>query len=275
VLLKNRPQPVAFAPKIGSVAMGHPGSTNPAYGIKVTPANGASLPSDGVRCPGGFTMSSMTTDWQAWHRAYDDPGSSLSRRLSAVQHEIAIGLDEAASGPISLLSLCAGDGRDVLGVLSAHPRSGDVRASLIDIDDELIAAARLRARALGLAKVECVMADAGSSATFAKVLPVDVVVACGIFGNISRADISATISALAAMLTPNGTAIWTRHRREPDLTPWIRRRFSECGFAERSFVAVPDSLASVGRHRLTGPADATGVPASLFEFEGDGVDANV
>jgi hypothetical protein len=37
-------------------------------------------------------------DWRAWHDAYDDPGSSLARRLAVVQARIADALAAAPPG---------------------------------------------------------------------------------------------------------------------------------------------------------------------------------
>ena len=59
----------------------------------------------------------QTRDYVQWHEAYDDPGSELSRRLRAVQGYLRARLD-ATSGPIRVLSVCSGDGRDILGVLA-------------------------------------------------------------------------------------------------------------------------------------------------------------
>src|SRR6266508_2492219 len=67
-------------------------------------------------------------DWQAWHRPYDDPDSPLSRRLHVVQELVRAVLDQAAPGSITAISICAGEGRDLLGVLADHPRSADVAA---------------------------------------------------------------------------------------------------------------------------------------------------
>jgi hypothetical protein len=47
--------------------------------------------------------------------------------------------------------------------------------------------------------------------------------------------------------------VWTRHRREPDLTPAVRGWFTAAGFAEQSFTAPHDMLWSVGVHQLIGP----------------------
>ncbi|MEQ1787321.1 MAG: SAM-dependent methyltransferase, partial [Acidimicrobiales bacterium] len=73
-------------------------------------------------------MTFNAGDWVAWHAPYDDPGSNLARRLRWVQRRIRLALDDALPGPIRVLSLCAGQGRDLLEVLPDHPRRGDVRA---------------------------------------------------------------------------------------------------------------------------------------------------
>jgi hypothetical protein len=33
------------------------------------------------------------SDWTSWHAQYEDPASPLSRRLAAVQQQIALALD--------------------------------------------------------------------------------------------------------------------------------------------------------------------------------------
>jgi hypothetical protein len=59
----------------------------------------------------------MARDWHAWHDEYDDPASSLSRRLVVVRRQVDAIL-RARPGPTRLVSMCAGDGRDVLPVLA-------------------------------------------------------------------------------------------------------------------------------------------------------------
>ena len=53
-------------------------------------------------------MSAAGRDWHAWHNAYDDPGSSLARRLAVVRARIADTLDAAPPGPLRAVSMCAG-----------------------------------------------------------------------------------------------------------------------------------------------------------------------
>lgn len=73
------------------------------------------------------------SDWVAWHREYDEPDSRLSRRLSVVQAHIGRALDERR-GPVRIISMCAGEGRDVLPVLAEHPLRADIAALLVELN---------------------------------------------------------------------------------------------------------------------------------------------
>jgi hypothetical protein len=206
-------------------------------------------------------------DWLAWHAAYDDPSSALSARLRCVRSHLSDAVDRAPAGRVMLVSLCAGQGHDVIGVLPGHPRRADVRAVLVESDARNAGLARRAAARQGLPGVQVRQADAGLVAGFADVLPADVLLLCGIFGNVSDEDIRRTIQAAPALCRTGATVIWTRHRRRPDLTPQIRAWFAAAGYREIAFDALQTSaLTSVGVHRLDrGPA--AGLPdGRMFTF---------
>ena len=208
-------------------------------------------------------------DWAAWHEAYDDPSSFLNVRLRKVRERLSEAIGAAPAGPVRLVSLCAGQGRDVIGVLPGHPRRDDVDAVLVESDPRNAKAARRAAAQAGLGQVEVREADAAAVAGFADVLPADVLLLCGIFGNVSDEDIKFTVEAASAMCRPGGTAIWTRHRRPPDLTPQIRAWFAASGFEELAFdeLDTEDRLMSVGANRLR--RATTSLPdRALFTFRG-------
>ena len=219
----------------------------------------------------------MNRDWVRWHEAYDDPASPLSARLACVQAHLSDALTAAPPGPIRLLSLCAGQGNDVIGVLPGHPRCSDVSAVLVEYDGRNAAAAASRASLAGLPAVEVRQSDAGLPESYADALPADVLLLCGIFGNVSDEDAHRTALAAATMCAPGATVIWTRHRRPPDLTPQLRSWFAAAGFAEAAFDALPTTpLLSVGVARRpaamqgNGPRPAlNSVPSErLFTFRG-------
>jgi hypothetical protein len=213
----------------------------------------------------------VSRDWAQWHDGYDDPASPLSARLALVQRRLAEALAAAPPGPVRLLSLCAGQGHDVLGVLPGHPRRADVRAVLVELDPRNARLAEQRAAMTGSKAVAVRQADAAVVAGYADAVPADVLMLCGIFGNVPEADIARTIAAAPALCAPGGTVIWTRHRRPPDLTPRLRDWFGRAGFDELAFDS-PDSdgRTSVGVHRLAAGAArdrATGLLAGrLFTF---------
>jgi hypothetical protein len=212
-------------------------------------------------------------DWHDWYTAYDDPTSSLSRRLAAVRRAFADVLAQRApaSSRRQVVSICAGDGRDALPVLAAGYE--DVPTTLVELDPTLAAAARREARRLGLAAVEVREADAGSVDAFEGIPRADVFLACGVFGNITDADLATTIATLPQLLASDAVVIWTRGRPPGDPTAYggdpadfVRDVFDRHGFAEQSFERPADADYRVGVHRLiTEPTER--VPgAVMFGF---------
>lgn len=208
-----------------------------------------------------------TKDWITWHHDYDGE-TPHARRLVIVQRLIGSFVSSSAPGVVRLISMCAGDGRDVIGALSDHPRRSDVRGLLVELDATLAQRARAAAGTAGL-EVAVREVDAGRATAYEGGVPADLVLVCGVFGNIADVDVEGTIRALPSLCADGARVIWTRHRRPPDLTPAIRRWFAEVGFAELAFEPVPDSPATVGAHRLLAPALPFAPEVRLFDFEAD------
>jgi hypothetical protein len=211
-------------------------------------------------------------DWVDWHQAYDDPASQLSARLRSVRRHLSQAIDQAAAGPVRLVSLCAGQGHDVIGVLEHHPRRDELSAVLVEADPRNVELGCSRAMAAGLAQVEVREADASRPEYFADALPADVLLLCGIFGNVSDGDIERTVATAPALCAAGATVIWTRHRRAPDITPRIRAWFVDAGFDEVAFDALDagcldaGTLGAVGVGRLRDVPRA-GLPSGpLFTF---------
>ena len=201
----------------------------------------------------------------AWHRRYErEPG--LVRRLETVRELIRRELAARPAGPIRAISLCAGDGRDLLEVLASHPRGPDVTARLVDADPTLVAAGRERIARSGFGGVEFQLADARAPDAVEGAVPADLVVACGIFGNIADDDLHHFVDRLPELCAPGAAVVWTRGRFEPDLTPTIRGWFRAAGFDEIAFVAIPNSTMSAGAHRFTGSPRNLDLRGRLFTF---------
>ena len=207
-----------------------------------------------------------STDWLDWHGRYDDPHTGLPERLTVVQGLIRDVLDRRPGRDVRIVSACAGQGRDLLPVLADQPGRERVRARLIELDPRNAESARAFARNADLDRVEVVTADASETNAYLGAVPADLVLMCGVFGNVSDEDVERTVRLLPGFCAREALVIWTRGRRLPDLTPAIRRWFGEAGFEERAFESPgPDSY-SVGMHQLIGEPAPLQSDRRLFTF---------
>jgi len=208
-------------------------------------------------------------DWYAWHHDYDDPGTALAQRLAAVQDQIRTALDGAPPGPLHAISLCAGQGRDLIGVLAAHPRRADVVARLVELDPRNAGVARRAAELASLPGVEVVTGDAALTDHYAGMVPAYLVLMCGVFGNMTDEDVERTVGFCSQLCAHGGTVVWTRGRWPPDLVPRICDWFEGRGF-ERAWVSDPaaDAGAGAAAHRFTGTPAPLERGARMFTFAG-------
>ncbi|MET1008156.1 MAG: class I SAM-dependent methyltransferase [Propionibacteriaceae bacterium] len=226
-------------------------------------------------------------DYQEWHRQYDDPTSGISWRLRTVQDYIRGALDtafltdraslEGASldgavlggdpGSFRILSLCAGDGRDVIDVLAERPDADRIAATLVELHPEIAQQARDRASQAGLRHVEVRTANAGTVDLFADVIPVQLLLLVGIFGNISDDDIHRTIAAAPQLCAPGATVLWSRGRSKIDFNDQVRAWFAEAGFTELDYAPLDTgSRPAAGAMRYDGPPQPLVAGQQLFTF---------
>jgi hypothetical protein len=208
----------------------------------------------------------MPKSWTEWHKNYDDAQSSLARRLKVVRGCVADALAvRDRETTTRILSLCSGDGRDLLPEL-VNVASDGMEVLLVEQDETLADAARSTAGRMGLSCVRVVTGDAGQTSTFSFCLPVDLLMLCGIFGNVPERDIAATVATTPIMLRSGGIVIWTRGSSEPDLRQRIRRWFHEAGLREIAFKSEPQGF-GVGVAQLISPHIDTRPPERLFTFQ--------
>ncbi len=212
-------------------------------------------------------MNSVTErDWYTWHHDYDEPSTALARRLAAVQDQMTA-LDAAPPGPLHAVSLCAGQGRDLIGAVARHPRRDDASARLVELDPRNAATARAAAEAAGLPRVEVVTGDAALTDQYAGMVPAYLVLVCGVFGNMTDDYVRRTIGYCRQLCAHGGTVVWTRGRWEPDLVPQICDWFADCGF-ELGWVSDPAEGWGAGAHRFAGTPVPLERGARMFTFTG-------
>ena len=207
-------------------------------------------------------------DWNSWHDRYDNPDSPFVARLETIRERIRAALDEAPPGPLRALSVCAGQGRDLIPVLAEHPRGRDVRARLVELDPGNTAYARELAAGAGLGGIEVVTGDAALTDHYRGLAPAHLVLLCGIFGNIVATDIERTVRTSAALCADGGTVIWTRSRAtDPALPARIAAWFARDGF-EEAFVTPEEVELAVAAHRRIAPPVPLEPGQAMFEFIG-------
>jgi SAM-dependent methyltransferase len=205
-------------------------------------------------------------DYHDWHDDYDRPGSPLHRRLEVVIELLGHALDRLPPGPVRVVSLCAGQGADVLAVARQHPRGRDLVGRLVELDPRNVAIARRQIDEGGFDNLAVSEADAGQSDAYLGAAPADLVVACGIFGNVSDDDIAQTIRFLPSLCAPGAHVVWTRHPRDASVIQRIEGWLAEAGFTADALVIPDDGAFGVGAAHLTGEPRPLVPGVRLFEF---------
>ena len=210
------------------------------------------------------------TDWVAWHRDYDDPGSDLSARRRSVQRQVEDWLDSRPGEDLRVVSACSGDGRDLLEVLARRPDGDRVRALLLELDEDLAASATAFAVEHDLHRVDVRRDDAGATDSYADAVPADLVMLCGVLGNLTDEDARATVAAARELAAPGALVLWTRGRfgdcASEDPTELLRAWFAEDGFEEIAYDAPRATGFRVGAHRLVGEPRPLVTGRTFFTF---------
>jgi len=212
----------------------------------------------------------MAKDWFEWHERYQTD-DVLQQRLEIVRKYISDSLDAAALGTIQVVSACSGDGRDLLGVLATHPRAKDVRARLVELNPQLVERGKEAIAKLGLTEqIEFINGDASLTASFAGAVPADIVIVCGVFGNLpDEAVLQKLIRNLHYFTKTGGFALWTRgHRDGINYSERVRQIFQENEFTEVDFQLTATGNMGVGRHRFEGQTLSEPIDEQFFVFTG-------
>jgi hypothetical protein len=204
--------------------------------------------------------------WERWHGSYGKDSSPLTKRLAHVQAALRTLLPADLAAPVRVISVCAGDSRDLIGVLRDHPGAGLVSGRLVEISEGLVADGQAELDGLGLSGLEFVCGDASISDAYQGATPADLVLVCGVLGNISDDDAHQLVDALPQLCAPGGHVVWTRSRRDPDLTPAIRGWFGDAGFEGVAFTAPEGELHAVGVQQYSGDAVPLAEGERWFSF---------
>ena len=207
-------------------------------------------------------------DWKDWHRGYDDPGSELTSRMLAVRAQVSAVVSACPPGPITVVSICGGQGLELIGAIEDHARRDDIRGRLIELDVDNADVARRWARDAALHGLEVVTGDAARHSSYAGLPPVDLAVVSGLFGHIRVEDQQRAIELVRALCRPGGSVVWTFFRRDEGRLESLRRSFAERSFEEQHFETLPgeEYRFTVARSLRTGRSEAMPAQDPVFTF---------
>lgn len=212
----------------------------------------------------------MPKDWFEWHDLYNTE-PKLQQRLQIVQEYIRSAIDASNPGIIRVVSLCAGDGRDLLSTLYSHPRAKDVYARLVELNPQLFERGRAAIESAGLSKqLEFINGDATDSSNYTGAVPAEIVIVCGIFGNLSdEAELKRLIGNLPFLSKKGSFIIWTRgHSNGVPHSETVRKVFRDADFEEVNFRLTLTGDMGVGIHRYHGEGLPLPKDQHLFVFSG-------
>lgn len=211
----------------------------------------------------------MPKDWFEWHDLYQTE-TRLQQRLEIVQEYIARSLNAQPPGRIQVVSACAGDGRDLLGSLTNHSRKADVHARLVELNAQLVKQGKTAITEAGLAQIEFVNGDATLCDSYAGAVPADLVLVCGIFGNLAdEAALQRLIGNLKFLAKTGAFVAWTRgHSQGIAYSDIVRQNLQSANFEEVDFRLTATGDMGVGLHRYRGETAPLPVNEHLFVFSG-------
>ncbi len=209
--------------------------------------------------------------WSEWHKSYQTSVALLTR-LRVVRQQIRAAVDECAEGPVRIVSICAGDGRDVIEALSDHPRREDVTAALLDTDAESLERGRAAAREAGLDRqLHFLCADATAAESYAGMVPADVILISGVMGHVDEANIPHFLGSLPMLCKTGGFLVWNRGlvaNRGAEHVRLIRDILLRLEFEERHYEVATRKGFVIGRSRFDGKNLPLDPKRKIFEFVG-------
>lgn len=202
-------------------------------------------------------------DWYRWHDIY---GVSSAGRLQVVQSQIDAALATMSVRPIRVISVCAGQGHDIVGSLQRFDRRRDVEALLVELDERNADAARQRIANASLTGITVKTGDAGITDVYQGMVPANLILACGVFGSLTDADIDRTIGLLPTLAAPGAQVVWTANRVAAGLWDTAITAFGRHGFREVWTDDKAEKRFGVGRHQLTIQPETLVPGKQMFTF---------
>jgi len=208
-------------------------------------------------------------DWVKWHQLYETEPSRMFR-LKLVEQHLSDCINDIPAGAFKAVSICAGDGRDIIGALSGHSRRKDAWVRLVETDQNLVEAGREAVGSAGLAEqMEFLLGDATMTSAYSGMAPADLVVACGVFGNVREQQLSQLVGHLPQLCQAGAYVVWTHYLSSTGMRriELIRGFLRAAGFIERQMDFSDQAGHLVATHHYEGRGLPLVDNSRMFEFK--------
>lgn len=206
-------------------------------------------------------------DWSDWHDEYQNEDSELNARKRAVQAQVVAVVEQCPPGPVMIVSICGGQGREVIGALENHERRADIRGRLVELDARNAAFARAWAQKVQLGNLDVLAGDASLTDSYQGLAPVDLVVISGVFGHVNDADRMRLIGFLQQVCRKGSCVVWTFISWGDGKIEQLRGHFRDNMFEEESFETLSGNYAfTIARSRYVGEPAPFVPHAKFFSF---------
>jgi hypothetical protein len=208
-----------------------------------------------------------TAGWSGWpQQVYRT--AHYQQRLAAVQMHLGECIDLAPAGLVRIVSLCAGDGRDVIGTMVGHRRRGDVRACLVELNEHSVGQGIESAKAAGVdGQIKFIAGDATDFASYQGYLPCDIMLVCGVWGHVPPLERERLVASLAKFGKQGSAVVWTRGvSRGMSRLDDIQEHFVKPIWERVRLTFTQDEEWAVVTHRYCGSPQRTPPSGRVFEF---------
>jgi hypothetical protein len=124
---------------------------------------------------------------------------------------------------------------------------------LVELDEHNVLLARRAAQDAGLDGVQIVGGDASLTDAYVGAVPADLVLVCGVFGNISAQDIQHTITTLPQLCAADATVIWDKELQLSNVSSPCSTTAPRCTISYGGAAAVNRLQQRTAAGKLTNP----------------------
>lgn len=182
-----------------------------------------------------FYEQNSSDKWTEWHEnAYNNTNSLAYQRTEIVKNLINKYLYEINKNVV-IVSIGAGQGRDILSVLKERKDNNRIFTYLIDTDMECLDYAKNYAEKNNIINVNVVNIDGSLTENYKDIPKADLIIFCGMMNQKNTEEVKSLANNMKFLCNEDAQIIWSRHGYDEDYSTSFRNVFNENFYKELDF----------------------------------------